>query len=77
MIFLAELNCLEFWGADIGNSHLQAFTKEKVCAVAEPEFGHVQGHILIANKYLYVLRNSGLRLHERLDDCLRGIGCDP
>jgi hypothetical protein len=30
IVFLAELNALEVWGADVGNAYLEALTKEKV-----------------------------------------------
>jgi len=33
-----ENNKLELWGADIGNTNLEARTKEKVLIVAGPEF---------------------------------------
>ena len=61
VLFLAELNGLDAWGADIGNASREAFTKEKVCIEAGPEFGDLQGHILIILKALYGLRTSGLR----------------
>ena len=32
--FLAELNELELWAADIGNAYLCSVTKEKVCFTA-------------------------------------------
>ena len=41
--FLAELNNLELWGAGIGNAYLEAYTDEKLCIVASPEFGELQG----------------------------------
>ena len=42
--FLAELNELELWAADVGNAYLESVTKEKVCFVAGPEFGEREGH---------------------------------
>lgn len=72
VLFLAELNGLESWGTDIGNTCLEYFTKEKVHAVAGPEFGPLQGHVLIINKALQ--RTSGIFWHERLSDCLRDMG---
>ena len=38
LIFLGKLNCLELWGADIGNAYLEAFSDEKLYIVAGPEF---------------------------------------
>ena len=46
VIFLAKLNNLEVWGADIGNAYLEAKTKEKLYVVAGPEFEELEGHIL-------------------------------
>eukprot|EP00977_Amphora_coffeiformis_P025879 scaffold22774_cov229-Amphora_coffeaeformis.AAC.1 len=37
--FLAELNGLHLTGGNIGNAYLEAYTKEKVCTIAGPEFG--------------------------------------
>ena len=37
-IFLAKLNNMEVWGADIGNAYLETTTKEKLYRVPGPEF---------------------------------------
>ena len=42
VIFLAKLNNLEVWGADIGNEYLEAKTKEKLYIVAGPEFEELE-----------------------------------
>ena len=55
VIFLAELNQLDLWGADVGNAYLEAFTKEKVCFIAGEGFGNLIGHTLVIVK---VLRNE-------------------
>ena len=47
VIFLAKLNNLEVWGADIGNAYLEAKTKEKLYIVAGPELEELEGHILV------------------------------
>ena len=39
LVFLGELNNLEIWGTDISSAYLEAYTKEKVCIKAGPEFG--------------------------------------
>ena len=77
MVFLAELNKLELWATDIGNAYLEARTKEKLYIKAGPEFGPLQGHILIIERALYGLRTSGARWHERFADCLRNEGFQP
>ena len=77
MIFLAELNQMEAWGTDISSAYLKAFTKEKLFVKAGPEFGDQEGHTLLIKKALYGLQTSGVGWHERLTDCLRGMGFFP
>ena len=77
VIFLAELNGLELYAADVGNAYLEAKTKEKVYFVAGDGFGDLQGHTLIIFKALYGLRSSGARWHERFADTLRDMGFIP
>ena len=74
VIFLAELNGLQLYSADIGNAYLEAKTKEKVYIVADTGFGPLAGHTLVIHKALYGLRTSGLRWHERFADTLRDMG---
>ena len=54
-----------------------AYTDEKVYIIAGPEFGELEGHLLIIVKALYGLRTSGARWHDRLSDCLRDMGFKP
>jgi len=72
--FIAELNKMLLWATDIGNAYLEAVTNEKVYIIAGPEFGELEGHILVIYKALYGLKASGARWHERLADCLREMG---
>ena len=60
-IFLAKLNSMEVWGADIGNAYLEATTKEKLYIIGEPEFEELHQHILMIHKALYGLKSSHLR----------------
>jgi hypothetical protein len=53
IIFLAELNELGLWGADVGNEYLDALTKEKVYIIAGPEFGDLAGHKHLIFKAMY------------------------
>ena len=71
VLFVAELNKLEAWGADIGNAYLEAKTKEKVYVIGDRGFGKLHGHTLVIFKALYGLKSSGKRWHERLFDVLR------
>ena len=77
VIFLAELNGLTLYSADVGNAYLEAKTKEKVYFIADAGFGDLEGHTLIICKALYGLRTSGLRWHERFADTLRSMGFTP
>lgn len=72
--FLAELNGLDLWATDVGNAYLEAYTSEKVCIIAGPEFGELAGHLLIIVKALYGLKSSGLRWYERFAIVLREMG---
>ena len=60
-IFLAELNDLEIMAGDVGNAYLEAKTRELIYVIAGPEFGELEGTILIINKALYGLKTSGAR----------------
>ena len=77
VIFLSELNKLEIWAADIGNAYLEAQTKEKLFIIAGPEFGDLEGKILIFDKALYGLVTSGARWHDKLYDVLQEMGFKP
>jgi hypothetical protein len=77
LIFLAELNGLNTWATDIGNAYLEAKTSELVYIIAGPEFGDLEGHVLIIYKALYGLRSSGLRWHEKFAAVMRAIGFIP
>ena len=77
VLFIAELNQLETWGADIGNAYLEAKTQEKVYVIGDQGFGDLQGHTLVIYKALYGLKSSGKRWHERLYDVLRELGFFP
>jgi hypothetical protein len=77
IVFLAELNGLQLWGADVGNAYLEAKTKEKVHIVGGPEFGRLQGHTLLVDKALYGLRSSGLCWHQRFAEVLQSMGFTP
>jgi Reverse transcriptase (RNA-dependent DNA polymerase) len=77
VVFLAKLNSLELWGADIGNAYPEAKTKEKVYIIGGPEFGLLEGHTLLVDKALYGLRSSGVCWHQRFADVLRAMGFIP
>ena len=75
-MFLAELNKLELWGADVGNAYLQALTKEKLYIVGGPGFEVLQGHVLVMYKAQYGTR-SGACWHDKLFDILHQMDFKP
>lgn len=62
IVFIAELNGLDFWVTDIGNAYLESNTMEKVYIKARQEFASagLEGHMLVIIKVLYGLKSSGL-----------------
>jgi len=77
VIIYGVKNALRFGVGDIGNAYLTALTKEMVVIIAGPEFGPLEGCILLVYKALYGLRTSGARFHESLADTLRDMGFFP
>jgi hypothetical protein len=76
-ILIAEMNDLKVQAADISSAYLEAYTKEKVCFIAGPEFRELEGHTIVIIKALYGLRTSGARWHEKLADTLYDMGFTP
>jgi hypothetical protein len=68
--FLSELNGLDLWATNIGNAYLEAKMSELLFIVASPEFGDLEGDMLVTYKALYGLHSSGLRWHEHFSACL-------
>ena len=78
-IFLAELNDMEVYAADVSQAYLEAYTSEKVCFVAgkEFDFAGLDNHMLIIVKALYGLRTSGARFRDKFAASLREMGFFP
>ena len=72
-MFLAELNNLQLWGADVGSAYLQALTKEKLYIVGGPEFENLQGHVLVMHKVLYGTRSLGVCWNDKLNFLISSI----
>ena len=62
---------------DISSAYLEAYTQEKVCFLAGPEFGPLQGHLLVIERALYGLHTSGARWHDHFSDTLRHMSFTP
>ncbi len=54
----AELNDLHVMVGDVSSAYLEAYTQEKVCFIAGPELGSLEGHLLVIERALYGLRSS-------------------
>ena len=75
--FLAELNQLELWGADVGNAYLESVSSERNYIIAGPEFGDREGCVMIVYKALYGQRASGVCWHSRFAAVLKEEGYFP
>jgi hypothetical protein len=73
-IAAGELNNLFMMVGDISSAYLEAFTLEKVCFIAGPEFGPLAGHPLTIVRALYGLRTSGARWHDCFADVMHLMG---
>ena len=73
-ILISELNDMAAYSTDIGNAYLTSKTQEKVCIKAGPEFGDLEGQLLVVYKALYGLRSSGKQFGDYLADCLKSLG---
>ena len=76
-LLIGEMNGLRPMVGDIGNAYLEAYTQEKVCFYAGPEFGPLEGHFMILSKDLYGLHSSGARFHDKLYDTLVDMNFRP
>jgi hypothetical protein len=56
---------------------LEAHTAENVYIIAGPEFGELEGSVLVISKALYGLCSSGARWHDRFADCMSELGFSP
>jgi hypothetical protein len=70
-----------FFGLDVhadvvGNAYLVAYTKEELHVLAGPEFGDLQGCLLIIVKALHGLWTSGARWHECFADTAMDMDMD-
>ena len=75
--FIGELDGMEPWATYIGNTYLEALTSDKVCIRAGPEFGDLEGYLLIIYKALYGLKTNGKSFGQLLQECLLEIGFVP
>ena len=76
-LFIGELDGMEPWAADIGNAYLEALNSEKVCIRAGPEFGDLEGHLIIIYKILNGLKTSRKAFGQLLQKCLMDLGFVP
>lgn len=70
VLFLAKLHKIDLCATDIGNAYLDAYTSEKVYILGWPEFGELEGHILVISKAFYRIRSNGAHWHDKFADVL-------
>jgi hypothetical protein len=46
-IVVAELNNLDIMVGDVSSAYLEAYTQEKACFQTSPEFGLLEGNLLV------------------------------
>ena len=68
---------LSLAACDIGNVFPTAPCMDKICSIAEPEFGNQEGSKVEIIRALYGLATSSRAFHESLDNCLRRMGFKP
>jgi hypothetical protein len=73
----AELNNLDIMVGDVFFTYLEAYTQEKVCFRASPEFGPLEGHLLVMVCALYGLCTSGAPWHGQLAEFLQSMNFYP
>jgi Reverse transcriptase (RNA-dependent DNA polymerase) len=73
-ITVGEMNGLKIMVGVVSSAYLDAYTQERVCFIAGPEFGPLQGHLLVIDRALYGLCTSGACWHDHLADVLRDMG---
>ena len=73
-LMIAGMNDLEILSGDMENAYLLAPCREKVWLRAGPEFGHLEGKIMIVRKALYGLKSSGATFRAHLAETLDSIG---
>jgi hypothetical protein len=71
---IVALNGMNILAADIGNAYLNTETKEKVYAIAGPEFASRERQTVIIKQALYGLKSSGATWCAQLAEALNMLG---
>ena len=62
---------------DVASAYINAFTLERVYTIAGPEFGNLQGSVVLIWKALYGLQSSSECWHAHFSNTLQSIGFVP
>jgi hypothetical protein len=76
-LFATVHNGLQICAADVGNAFLHGYTKELIYTRAGPEWGDLEGCIMIVVRSIYGLKTSAARFHEVLARSLMALGFKP
>ena len=71
---LAQIQGLQCIAGDVSNAFLTAFTHKKIYIQAGPEFGNLEGRIMVMKKAVYGTKTAALQFHELLSIRLQRIG---
>jgi hypothetical protein len=74
---IAHAQGLEEVCGDIGNAYVNAYTSERVYAIAGKEFGDKEGQVVVIQKALYGLAASGADWYRHFSNSLRSYGFQP
>ena len=73
-LLLASLNHLEIFACYIGNSYLNAKSRDKICTKSSTEFGSEKGREIIIVRALNGLNSSGISWRKKIVDNLKLLG---
>ena len=74
---ISAINEMDLVSVDITNAYVHAECREKVAAIAGPEFGEYAGCVVLIVKALYGLKSSGAAWHAHLSERLRAMKFTP
>jgi hypothetical protein len=77
IVFIAAINTLQLWEADDQTAYLAVNTKEKVYIGGDPEFGSLEGHVLVTDYKMYGIMSSGMYWYQSFSDLMRSIDFTP
>jgi hypothetical protein len=69
-IAAAELDERDIMAGDFYSNYLETHTQEKMCFISGPEFGQLEGYLLVIVSAFYGLRTAGAQWHDLYADVM-------